>query len=73
MSALTIPTLTMKQNISAGTVGSDPVMKKIDDKLYIVNRGENNITVLDAATFNYLGQLDVALAAESRFGRASAG
>ena len=57
LSALNLSTLTMKQNISAGTIGSDPVLKKIGDKLYIVNRGENNVTVLDAATFDYLGQL----------------
>ena len=57
LSALNLSTMTMKQNISAGTVGSDPVLKKLGDKLYIVNRGENNVTVLDAATFSYLGQL----------------
>lgn len=57
LSSLDLSTLAMRQNISAGVVGSDPMMKKIGNQLFIVNRGENNITVLDAETYSYVGQL----------------
>jgi hypothetical protein len=57
LSALDLGTLKVRQNIAAGLVGSDPVLRRVDDKLYIVNRGEGNVTILDADTFDYLDQI----------------
>ncbi len=57
LSALDVTSLTVDQNVSAGVVGGDPLLRHLGDRLYIINRTENNITVLDAATYALVGQL----------------
>jgi DNA-binding beta-propeller fold protein YncE len=58
MSTLDLATLTVRQNVSAGLVGSDPFVRKLGDFLYIVNRSDgNNVTVLDATTLFYVDQI----------------
>jgi hypothetical protein len=41
----------------AGAVGSDPVLRHIGHELFIVNRGENNVTILDDQTLAFKEQL----------------
>ena len=57
VSRLDLATLSMQTNAIAGVATSDPVMRQIGDKLYIVNRsvGEN-VTILDAGTLSPVGQ-----------------
>lgn len=57
VSRLDIATLAMQQNAVAGAAGSDPVIRHLGDRLYIVNRsvGEN-VTILDARTLSLVGQ-----------------
>jgi DNA-binding beta-propeller fold protein YncE len=58
LSTLDVATLEVRQNISAGLVGSDPFVRVQGDTLYIINRSDgNNITVLDATTLGFLDQL----------------
>jgi hypothetical protein len=40
-----------------GAVGSDPVLRHIGRELLIVNRGENNVTILDDKTLAFKDQL----------------
>jgi hypothetical protein len=56
MSVLDVDTLKMTQNVAGGVAGGDPFTKKLDDRIYIVNRTENNVLVLDAATLKFIGQ-----------------
>jgi hypothetical protein len=57
VSRLDLATLSMQTNAIAGVATSDPVMRQIGDKLYIVNRsvGEN-VTILDAGSLSPVGQ-----------------
>src|SRR5205085_1469843 len=50
MSSLDITTMTMTTNVApAGAIGSDPVLRKLGNELFVVNRfGGNNVTILDA-------------------------
>src|SRR5262249_55743956 len=57
LSTLDPATQAVRQNVSAGLVGSDPFLRHLGDRLYIVNRGEGNITILDASSLFYLDQL----------------
>ena len=57
LSRLDVATLEVRQNVSAGIVGGDPILRRIDDTLYIINRDLNNVTVLDAKTFFFLDQI----------------
>ena len=41
----------------AMAVGSDPVLRKFGDELFIVNRAENNITILDARDLHLVEQI----------------
>jgi len=41
----------------AGAVGSDPVLRHIGTELVIINRGENNVTILDDQTLAFKEQL----------------
>jgi len=41
----------------AMAVGSDPVLRKFGDELFIINRAENNITILDAGDLHLVEQL----------------
>ena len=40
-----------------GAIGSDPVLRHIGRELLIINRGENNITILDDATLAFKEQI----------------
>jgi DNA-binding beta-propeller fold protein YncE len=57
VSKLDVATLAMQQNAVAGAATSDPVIRQLGDKLYIINRsvGEN-VTILDAKTLSLVGQ-----------------
>lgn len=59
MSKLELSSMTMTQNVApAGSVGNDPVVRKIGNELFVVNRGGgNSITVFDAATLAVKTQL----------------
>jgi len=57
MSVLDVDTLKMQQNIEGGVAGGDPFIKKIGDRLYVINRTENNVLALDAASLQFIGQL----------------
>jgi hypothetical protein len=39
-------------------VGADPVLRKFGDELFVVNRIENNVTILDANDYSLIDQLD---------------
>jgi len=41
----------------AMAVGSDPMLRKIGDELFIINRAENNITILDAEDLHLVEQI----------------
>lgn len=43
--------------LSAGVIGSDPVIRKFGDELFIVNRADNNIVILNASDFSFAGQV----------------
>ena len=59
MSKLDVAGLTVAQNVApAGAVGDDPILRKFDNLLYVVNRSDgNNITILDATTLALVEQL----------------
>ena len=40
----------VEKNLAAGAVDQDPQTRLIAGELFIVNRGKNNLTVLDAKT-----------------------
>ena len=56
LSVLDVDTLTMHQNVAGGVAGGDPFIKKIGNRVYIVNRTDNNILALDATTLHFIGQ-----------------
>ncbi len=52
MSALDLGTLQVAERVTPNSaVDSDPVMRKFDDELFVINRSDNNITIVDAVTF----------------------
>ena len=59
MSKLELSSMQMTQNIApAGAIGSDPIIRKLGDELFVVNRaGGNSITVFDAVTLAVNDQL----------------
>lgn len=59
MSVLDIDGLTVEQRVAPdGSVGSDPVIRKVGDELFVVNRiGENNVSIFDAATLMFKQQI----------------
>lgn len=58
LTVLDTDTLDVQQNIApAMAVGSDPILRHIGGELLIVNRGENNITILDDRTLAFKEQL----------------
>lgn len=59
MSELTFDPLTVRQRVAPnGAVGSDPVLRKFGDELFVVNRSDgNNITILEASTLAVKAQL----------------
>ncbi|HWO21422.1 MAG TPA: hypothetical protein VNO30_21790 [Kofleriaceae bacterium] len=58
LSALELDPLRVSRRVaSSGAVGSDPVLRRAGRELFVVNRTENNVTILDAATFAVKEQL----------------
>lgn len=58
LSRLDIATLSLQSNAVAGAATSDPVIRHVGDKLYVINRsvGEN-VTILDAKTLAPIDQI----------------
>jgi len=57
-SAIDIPALEVEQNAVDGVASTDPVVRYQDGRLFIVNRfGHDNVTVLDAASFELIAQI----------------
>jgi hypothetical protein len=59
MSALDLQAMQVTERVAPnGAIGNDPVLRKINDELFVVNRaGGNNVTILDAHTFTVKEQL----------------
>ncbi len=58
LSVLDLKTRTVTMGAGpAMAVGSDPVLRKFGDELFIVNRAENNITILDAGDLHLIEQI----------------
>jgi hypothetical protein len=57
LSALNTSSLYVSQNLVAAAVTDDPQLRHLGDKLYIINRDTNNITVLDDSTYALVGQM----------------
>lgn len=57
-SRIGIPSLELTTNVVSGVVSSDPVLRHIDDRLYVINRlGHDNITILDADKARLITQI----------------
>ena len=58
LSVLDLNTLQVTQNAApAGSVDSDPVLRKVGDELFIINRSDNNVTILSATDFSLVEQI----------------
>ncbi len=59
MSKLELSSMQMTQNVApAGAIGNDPIIRKLGDELFVVNRaGGNNVTIFNAATLDVKEQL----------------
>ena len=58
VSALDVDGLQLHQNVVAQAASTDPVIRRVGDKLYVINRfGFNAITVIDAHTLTLITQL----------------
>jgi YVTN family beta-propeller protein len=59
MSALDFDPIAVEPRVAPnGAVGDDPLLRKVGDELFVVNRaGGNNVTILDAATFAVKAQV----------------
>ncbi|MBA2543889.1 MAG: hypothetical protein H0V17_29865 [Deltaproteobacteria bacterium] len=59
MSALDLDIMAVEQRVApTGSVGSDPVIRRFGTELFVVNRADgNNVTILDAVTFELVEQL----------------
>lgn len=58
LSVLDLQTRTITMGAGpAMAVGSDPMLRKIGDELFIINRAENNITILDAGDLHLVEQI----------------
>lgn len=57
-STVSIPGLEVTTNAVEGVASTDPVVRHIGDRLYIVNRfGQDNVVVLDAADLSLVAQI----------------
>ncbi len=57
ISAIDVDSLEVAPNAVAGVAGSDPVIRRVGDELFVVNRsGGDNVTVVDAETFAFVEQ-----------------
>jgi hypothetical protein len=59
MAALDVTTLSVRhQVVPSGAVAEDPMLRKLGDELFVVNRASgNNVTIVDANTFELVEQL----------------
>jgi len=59
MSALDLTSMQMTQNVApSGSIGSDPIVRKIGGELFVVNRADgNNVTIFDATNLTVKAQL----------------
>jgi hypothetical protein len=59
MSKLELSSMTMTTNVAeAGAIGNDPVLRKLGNELFVVNRASgNNVTILDPNTLAVKAQL----------------
>ncbi|MEJ7602487.1 MAG: hypothetical protein WKG01_31635 [Kofleriaceae bacterium] len=59
MSALDLSAMTVAERVAPnGAIGNDPVIRKFDNELFVINRTDgNNVTILDATTFAVKEQL----------------
>lgn len=58
LSTIDVPDLEVTTNAVEGVASTDPVVRHIDDRVYIVNRlGQDNVTVLDAADLSLVAQI----------------
>lgn len=58
LSAIDLETKTVSKNAApAGAVGSDPLLRKFGEELFVVNRNDANITILKASDFSLVEQL----------------
>lgn len=58
MSELDVDARTSANNIAPDTaVGVDPILRKHGDELFVINRIENNVTILSAGDFTFVDQL----------------
>jgi DNA-binding beta-propeller fold protein YncE len=59
MSKLELSSMQMTQNVApAGAIGNDPIIRKLGNELFVVNRaGGNSVTIFDATTLAVKDQL----------------
>ncbi len=58
MSELDTPSRSSSNNIApTAAVGADPILRKHGDELFVINRIENNITILDAHDYSLVEQI----------------
>ncbi len=57
-STITVPDLAVTQNAVNGVASTDPVVRHLGDRLFVVNRlGADNVTVLDPVTLQLVAQI----------------
>jgi YVTN family beta-propeller protein len=57
-STIALPEIAVTRNVVAGVAGGDPVVRYQDGRIYIINRfGSDNVTVLDADTYELIAQI----------------
>ena len=57
-STIHIPLLEVTQNAIDGVASTDPVVRRLDDRVFIINRfGANNVTIIDAETNLLIDQI----------------
>lgn len=57
-STLAIPELTVRQGAVAGVASTDPVVRQMDGRVYVINRfGQDNVTVLDGGSLQLVEQI----------------
>lgn len=57
-STIALPAGTVAQNVAAGVASGDPAVRHHGDRIYIINRfGADNVTVLDAGSFELIAQI----------------
>jgi len=58
LTTVAAPSMDVQTNAVAGVAGADPVVRRVGDELFVVNRfGGDNVTILDAATLALVDQL----------------